>query len=137
VPSSSIVKEPRLLPDLAGEGRGLFAVEIAFEPVPDRLVQHDPGPARPEYDRHLARRGGHRAEIDQRLAQRLVDLRSPMGRVEVIFVADAPAGTVRARLHPVAFADDDRNVEAHQRADVGGAAAIRPDDLHRLPDARE
>src|SRR5205807_9789837 len=112
-----------LLPDLAGEGRGLFAVKIAFTPVPASLVQHDPGPARPEHDRHLAGRGGHRAEIDQRLAQRLVDLRSPIGRIEVVLVADAPAGAVRSGLQPVAFADDDRDIQADERADVGGAAA--------------
>jgi hypothetical protein len=56
-----------------GEGRGLFAVEVAFEPVADRFVQHDAGPARAEHDVHLAGRRRHRFEIDQRLAHGAID----------------------------------------------------------------
>jgi len=90
VPSSSTVSEPRRsgnvpssttvtpgrdpLPDHTGEGRGLLAVEVALEPMPTGLVQHHPGPSRAENDGHLSRRRRHRAEIDQRLTQRLIDL---------------------------------------------------------------
>ena len=94
VPSSSIDSEPRrscdgavvddgdalggdLLAHQAGEGRGLLAVEIAFEPVADRFVQHHAGPAGAEHDVHLAGRRRHRVEIDQRLAHRLVDRALP------------------------------------------------------------
>ena len=68
------------LADQAGKGRGLLAVEIAFEPVADRLVQHDAGPARAEHDVHLAGRRRHGFEVGQRLAQRLVDRAAASGR---------------------------------------------------------
>ena len=71
----------------AGEGRGLLAVEVAFEPVADRLVQHHARPAGAEHHVHLAGRRRHRFEIDQRLAHRLVDrglpgVRSSMKRAK-------------------------------------------------------
>ena len=75
----------------AGEGALLLAVEVALEPVADRLVQQDARPAGAEHDVEGAGRRRHRVEIDQRLAQRLVDgalphvlgdeaARSPRGR---------------------------------------------------------
>src|SRR5216684_245687 len=48
-------------------------------------------------------------------------------------IAPAGAGTVRAGFHAIALADHKGDVEPHQRADIGGAAAIRANDLHRLP----
>ncbi len=89
VPSSSIDSEPRrdadgaviddghalgrdLLAHQAGEGRGLLAVEIAFEPVADGFMQHHAGPAGAEHHVHFAGRGRDRFQIDQRLAQRAV-----------------------------------------------------------------
>src|SRR5262249_32439096 len=45
----------------AGECRGAAAIEIAFEPVADRLVQHHARPARPEHDVHFT--GGGRPRL--------------------------------------------------------------------------
>src|SRR6185312_2612741 len=59
------------LPDAIGEGRGALAIEIALEPVPDRLVQQHSGPARTEHDGHEARRCWDRLEVDERLPDRL------------------------------------------------------------------
>ncbi len=90
VPSSSMVSEPRrsvivpssttvtplaatCWPSRPGEGRGLLAIEVAFEPVADRLVQHHAGPAGAEHDVEFAGRGGDGFEIDQRLTHRVVD----------------------------------------------------------------
>ena len=56
-----------LLAHQAREGRGLLAVEVAFEAVADRLMQHHAGPAGAEHDVHFAGGGGNRFEIDQRL----------------------------------------------------------------------
>jgi hypothetical protein len=89
VPSSSTVIEPRrssngavvdhrhafrrdLRAEQAGEGRCLLAVEVAFQPVADRLVQHDARPAGRQHDVEGAGRGGDRREVDQRLPQRLI-----------------------------------------------------------------
>ena len=65
-----------LLAHQAGEGRGLLAVEVAFQPVADRLVQHDARPAAGQHDVEGAGRRGDRLEIDQRLAQRLARRRA-------------------------------------------------------------
>ena len=61
-----------LLAHQAGEGRGLLAVEIAFQPVADGFVQHDARPAAGQHDVERAGRRRDGLEIDQRLAQRLV-----------------------------------------------------------------
>jgi hypothetical protein len=91
VPSSSTVSEPRrsgivpssntVTPGAAtrspmrpGKGDCALAVEVAFQPVADRLVQQDAVPAGAQHHVHLAGRAGDRVEVDQRLAQRLVDL---------------------------------------------------------------
>src|SRR5581483_5719164 len=101
-----------------------------------RLVQHDAGPARSEHHAHLAGRRRYRAQIDQRLAQRFVDLRAPLRRIEIALVLDAAAGAGRAGLHAVAVGDDDADIDTHQRADVADAGPVGADDLHRLPRAR-
>ena len=57
----------------AGEGALLLAVEVALEAVADRLVEQDAGPARAEHHVEGAGRRRDGGEIDQRLAERLVD----------------------------------------------------------------
>src|SRR3546814_7675334 len=111
-------------------GRGALAVEVAFQAVTDRLVQQDARPAGAEHDLHLAGRRRHRFEIDGRLAQSLVDTGSPRLRREIGGIAGAAAGAVAARLHAVALADDDGDVEPHQGAGLGDTIAVRADDLH-------
>jgi hypothetical protein len=61
VPSSTTVTPLArdALADQAGEGARLLAVEVAFQPVADRLVQQDAGPARAEHHGHLAGRRRH------------------------------------------------------------------------------
>src|SRR3984893_162399 len=125
------------LPDHSGESRRLLAVEVAFEPVADRLVQHDPRPPRPQDDGHLARRRRHRAEVDERLAQGFIDLSLPLLWIEIEIVADAAPRAGGAGLHAVTVADDDRHAEPQQRADIRYPPAIGSNDLHRLPDAAE
>ena len=66
-----------LLAHQPGEGRGLLAVEIAFQPVADRLVQHDARPAAGQHDVERAGRRRDRLEIDQRLAQRFLGAELP------------------------------------------------------------
>ena len=53
-----------LLADEAGEGGGLFAVEVGFEAVADGFVQQDAGPAGAEDDWHLAGGGGDGVELE-------------------------------------------------------------------------
>src|SRR5579859_656818 len=93
------------LADPVREGRQALAVEIALEPVADRLVQHDAGPAGTQHHGHFARRGRDRAEIDERGPERLVDLAAPLRRIEVEIIGGASASAGRASLHAVAVAD--------------------------------
>ena len=107
-----------------GEGGGLLAVEIAFQPVADGFVQHHARPAGPQHDVHLAGRRGHRVEIDQRLAHGFVDRALPGMRLDEALIAFAPADAVAAGFLAVAVADDDRDVEPHQRTDVAIGLAV-------------
>ena len=117
----------------AGEGRGLLAVEVAFETVADRLVQHHARPAGAEHDVHLAGRRRHGLEIDQRLAHRLVDRVLPFGLVEERVEAFAPAIAVAADLLAVAVAHHHRDVDAHQRTHVAISVAVGAQDFDHLP----
>ncbi len=124
IASSSIESEPRrscmvpssttvtpggdLLAHQAGEGGRLLAVEVALEPVADRLVQHHAGPAGAEHHVHLAGRRRHRVEIDQRLAHRLVDRALPGLRRDEALIGFAAAVAVGAGFLAVAVADHHR-----------------------------
>jgi hypothetical protein len=61
---------------------------------------------------------GTRRKVDQRLAQRLVDGALPHVLLDESAEAFPPAHAVGAGFLPVAVADDDRDVDADQRADV-------------------
>ena len=99
----------------------------------DRLVQQDAGPAGAEYHLHLARRRRHAFQVDQRLTQRLIDRAAPdRGRGDVI-VGEATAGAIAAGLAPAILFHHQRDVQPHQRPEVGHAGAIGAHDLHRLP----
>ena len=64
---------PRRSPvDSAGKRARPFAIEVAFEPVPNCFVQQNAWPARPKNDRHDSGRCGGRDQIDQRLIDRLI-----------------------------------------------------------------
>ena len=150
VPSSSIESEPRrcamvpssttvtpleatLLAHQAGERRGLLAVEVAFEPVTHRLVQHDARPAGAEHHVHLAGRRRHRLEIDQRLVQRFVGGILPGIGLEEARESLAAAAAVAAGFLPVAVAGDHRHVDPHQRPHVAVGLAIGAQDFDDLP----
>ena len=126
------------LADEAGKGARALAVEIALEPVADRLVQQHARPAGAEHDGHLAGGRGHRVDLDQRLAERLVHLRLPGGFLQEFPEADPPAASMRAGLHPpVRGLHGDLHPHHHQRADVRGRLAARALDAHRLPASRK
>ena len=48
-----------------------------------------------------------------------------------------PADALGAGLLPLALAHHESDVEPHERAHVGGAAAVGADDLHHLPFAEK
>jgi fructose-specific component phosphotransferase system IIB-like protein len=74
------------LADAAREGARALAVEIAFEPVADGFVQQHAGPAGAEQHGDFARGGIDRAQIDERLRQRLVDRAVPLRGLEQMIV---------------------------------------------------
>ena len=125
-----------LLAHQPGESRSLLAVEIALEAVADGLVQHHAGPAGAEHDVHFAGRRGHGFQIDQRLADRAVGGLAPRLGLDEARVTFAAAIALAAAFLPVALAGDDRDIDAHQRADVAIALAVGPQDFHHLPGRR-
>ncbi len=105
------------LTDPARERRQPLAVEIPLEPVPHRLVQQDPGPARAEDDGHGARGSLFGVEEQDGHARGLAS--EPLGRPLLEELgADAPAAA-RAPLPPnAARARDHRDPEGEQGLDV-------------------
>ena len=122
-----------LLAHQACEGRGLLAVEVAFEAMTDRLMQHHAGPAGAQHHVHLAGGGGDQFQVDQRLADRAVGGLAPRLGFDEARIALAAAITLAAALLPVALAGDHGNIDPHQRADVAIALAVGPQDLDHLP----
>ncbi len=123
--------------DAAGKGAGALAIEIALEPMADRLMQQDAGPARPKQHGHLARRRGDRIEIDHRLRQRFIDRAVPGLGLHQLIVEIAPTKTESAGFAPAILFDHDRHVQAHQRTDIGRDKAVGTDDLDHAPRSRE
>ena len=116
-----------------GEGGCLFAVVIAFQPMADRFMQQNAGPAGAEHHFHLARRRRHAAQVHQRLAQRLIHAALPGFSTQHALIGKAPAGAEAAGLPPITLGHHDRDIEAHQGAQISEALPIRAQDLHRLP----
>ena len=124
-------------PHQAGKGAGLLAVEVALEPMADRLVQQYPGPSRTEHHIHFACRRIDRLQIDQRLTQRFVGAGLPGVAVQYVAVVAAPADAVAARFLTPAGIGHHRHIEPHQGADIAPHGAVGPDQFDRLPVARE
>ena len=122
-----------LLAHQAREGRGLLAIEIAFEAVADRFVQHHAGPAGAEHDIHLA--GGRRNgfQIDQSLPHGVIGRVAPGARLDEALIAFAAAVTVAAGFLARAIAGDDRHIEPHQRTHVAIDFAVGAQNFHDLP----
>ncbi|ABA47973.1 hypothetical protein BURPS1710b_3335 [Burkholderia pseudomallei 1710b] len=125
-----------LLADAARERRRALAVEVALEPVADRLVQQHAGPARAEHDRHRARGRRARVEVDERGVHRVVDVAREhvVGEVAVV---EAAAAAARADLAPAVVLGDHRHRHAHERADVRRERAVAARDEHDVVFAGE
>src|SRR3546814_6503210 len=112
------------LTDAARKGARALAVEIAFKPVADSLVKQQAGPAGAEQHGEFARGGIDRAQIDERLVQRFVDRAVPLRGFEQMIVHITAAEAEIAALAPPILLDHDRDVQTHERADVGCEEAI-------------
>ncbi len=123
------------LADAAGKGAGALAVEIAFQAMADRFMDQHARPAGAEQHGHLAGGGGDRAEIDLGLGQRLVNGAVPDLGVHHLIIEIAAADTEHAGFAPAIFLQDDRDVEADERADVAGGETVGADDLDHRPTA--
>ena len=119
--------------DPSAEGARALAVEIAFEPVSDCLVEEHAGPAGPEQDGHFARRRRFALEVHQCLRQGFVDCAHPHALVDDPVVEIAAAATEGAAFAPAVFLGHDRNVEANERADILRPVSVRADDLDHVP----
>ena len=116
-----------------GEGGCLFAVVIAFQPMADRFMQQNAGPAWAKHHFHLARRRRHAAQVHQRLAQGFIHAALPGFSTQHALIGKAPAGAEAAGLPPITLGHHDRDIEPHERAQISEALPIRAQYLHRLP----
>ena len=119
-----------LLSQAAGECRDALAVEIAFEPVADSLVQQDARPAGSEHDGHRPRRRVDRRELQRGLTRGLGGEALPPVRLEVEVERHATAAAEAADLAPAAVLGDRRDVEPGQRPYVADGPARRRRDQH-------
>ena len=119
------------LADAPGKGARALAVEVAFQPVADGLVQQHAGPARAEHHAHLAGRCGPGLEIGQRGVHGGIDI-TLQHRVLEVAEAEAPATAAVAHLAPAVLFGDHRHRHAHQRAHVGGARAVGARHQHHV-----
>ena len=119
-----------LLTDAARERGDALAVEVALEPVADRLVQQDARPARTEDDGHRARRRVHGRQLQRRLARRLGGEALPALRLEIEVERHAATTAEGADLTLAAILGDRRHVEPRERAHVADRPARRGGDQH-------
>ncbi len=112
------------LADEAGEGGGLFAVEVGFEAVADGFVEEDSGPAGAEDDFHVSGGGGDGVELEDGLTRGFVGvvLGGFVALEEVEFDAASSAGGAFGGLFAVL--GDDEDVEAGKGLGVGGEGAV-------------
>ncbi len=97
------------------------------------LVQQHAAPAASQHHRQFTGRGRAGIEVHQRLAQGLIGDGFPIIQQPVIHIA--AAGATGAILHPPVLLDDNADAQAHQRAHIGGGAAIGLHDMDELPAA--
>ena len=115
---------------------GTLAVEVALEPVADRLVQQDARPSRTEHDGHRPGRCVARAEIQQCLVDSPVRILVQY-RVDEIAIVDAPAAAAHALFAAPVLLDDDRERKADQRPHIGSDQSIAARDQDRFVFARQ
>ena len=124
-----------LLAHPAAVGRAALTIEVAFQAMADRFVQQHPGPASAHHHRHTAGRRGNRFEIDQGLAQRLAGIAHGPVFIEKVAIVGTPTAAMAAALTAAVLLDDHADVETHQRAHIGGQAAIGGSHQDAFPDA--
>ena len=99
-----------------GEGRGLLAIEIAFEAVADGFVQKDPGPAGTQHDVHGSSRARARVEVDRSDTNGFVHQLFPGFRLKktIEFVPTAHRLVSDFPAFTAGILQDDLAVESHQ-----------------------
>ena len=107
-----------LLAHQPGEGARFLTVEIAFQPVTDRLVQQDAGPARSQRHVHHSRPCRHRLQVHQRDTQRLAGHVLPVIRLQEPRQPGAPAAARAARLAAAVLLDDDADIQPRHGPDI-------------------
>ena len=108
-----------------------LAVEVAFKPVADGLVQKDSRPARSQHHRHGARRRRHCLQVVERLCHGIVDVAGDDFVLKEVFITEASAATGAAFFQPAVMLDDDVDVEPDQRPDISAIYAVAAGDQHR------
>ena len=121
VPSSTTVTpgEATRWPMSPAKAEVFLRLKSPSSPWPTASCSITPGQPGPSTTVISPAGAGTESKVDQRLAQRLVDLGLPLRRVEIMVVHHPAAGAGRAGLHAAVLLDHDADIEPHQRADVG------------------
>ncbi len=120
------------LTDTVGKRRSALAIEISLQTMADRLVQQDPGPTRSQHHCHRTRGRGYRFEIDQPLTNRFAsELERLVARHQIRQRVTATHTGV-ALLTTAVLLNEHRNIEAHQRAHIGGKLTFAGSDEHNV-----
>ena len=98
--------------------------------MPDRLMEQDARPARPQHHFHFTGRSFHRAQLYDRLASRLA--REVLGSFlfQEESQLDAPAASTKAPLHPAVFFRQAKDAETGQWLEIAGDSAVGGNDQH-------
>src|SRR3546814_8558760 len=91
------------------------------------------GPARAKQNGHFARRRGDRAQVDACLRNGFVNSAAPAFGLEQVVIEIAAAHTEHTAFASAVLFQDDRDVEAHQRADVACGKAVGANDVDDAP----
>src|ERR1700687_937490 len=126
-----------LLPDSIRERRGSLAIEVAFESVPDSLVEQNPRPSAAEHYDRLTRGCVDGVDIHNPLPRRCECILAPAFVLDKILPFDASAAAIGANLAVLAVVGNHRDVQAAERLDIGSDFAFAVHDHHDLLLARE
>ena len=117
---------------------GIEFSKEARTPDPERMIQvYSQSAATLNLLRAFARGGYADLHRVHGWTQGFIDRGFPARGLQELAVQHTSAGAIAAGLHARAFADNDVDVQAHQRANVGRRFAARAHDVYRLPRSAE
>ena len=139
VPSSTTVTpgEAIRLPIRPANAEVFLRLKSPSSPWPIASCSRMPGQPEPSTTGISPAGAGRLSRLTSAWRKRLIDRATPGASCGDEVVAKAAARAVTAGFAPAALLHHDRDVQPHQRPQVGDARAVGAHDLHRLPFAAD